>query len=490
MTAISTAFPIFNDIDGQPLEAGYVWIGQPNLDPVTNQKPVYWDDAFTQLATQPIRTRGGYPLNGTLIGQIYTTPNYSIKVTNKNGSILYNVPQVSSDTISVTDFGAVGDGTTDDTAAFTAAGSIAARVQVLVPAGVYRLNSNPAPTGFVTWSVQQGASFVGTGKLRVGSSLGSVLAAANTYKSIESDPAFYDGIFKYLEDNAALTGYGVIGLHGSVKASDSSGAGARIAVAAFGVNDFVGGTIGVWGLYSTVVRQSTATGFTHGMEIDVANMGSTVPIMPAAPFVSGLTSGIWLCTGGETTEPTAGGSPGAASVGLAIIQNDSQTGTKTAKFDKGILFHNAAIAGADGTGGGNIGLAIAFATGHAMQWFNNSNQCTAEIVNTGATFANTGIRLDFSNFGLLVQDRVTGQTLFQVNKVTNSVNGVSILPGITGNAGTLLAIGETNVDLGLQPKGTGLVKFGTWISNADAPIDGYVTIKDAAGNTRKLATIA
>lgn len=35
-----------------------------------------------------------------------------------------------------------------------------------------------------------------------------------------------------------------------------------------------------------------------------------------------------------------------------------------------------------------------------------------------------------------------------------------------------------------------LVRFGTWTSNADAPVNGYITVKDYAGNTRKLATIA
>jgi len=161
MTAISTAYPIFNDIDGQPLEAGYVWIGLPNLDPVTNQKQVYWDQALTQPATQPIRTRGGYPLNGVAIGQLYTTPNYSIRVTNRNGSVLYNDPLVSSEMISVTDFGAVGDGVANDTAAIQAAvnyaQTFAQGAKILFPSGKYLLNTTVTVTG-------SGVSLEGSGQ--------------------------------------------------------------------------------------------------------------------------------------------------------------------------------------------------------------------------------------------------------------------------------------------------------------------------------------
>ena len=47
-----------------------------------------------------------------------------------------------------------------------------------------------------------------------------------------------------------------------------------------------------------------------------------------------------------------------------------------------------------------------------------------------------------------------------------------------------------NIDLRLLPHGTGLVRFGTKTATGDVAVDGYVTIKDAAGNTVKLATVA
>jgi hypothetical protein len=90
--SIQPTYPIFTDIDGQPLEAGYVWIGTANLDPQTNPITVYWDAALTILAPQPIRTLAGYPSNNGTPARLYVNSDYSIRVMNKNGSVVYSAP--------------------------------------------------------------------------------------------------------------------------------------------------------------------------------------------------------------------------------------------------------------------------------------------------------------------------------------------------------------------------------------------------------------
>jgi hypothetical protein len=92
MTALSIqpTFPIFTDIDGQPLEDGYVFIGTANLNPITNPITVYWDAALTLTAVQPIRTLGGYPMNSGTPARLYVNSDYSIQVQNKNGSLIYS----------------------------------------------------------------------------------------------------------------------------------------------------------------------------------------------------------------------------------------------------------------------------------------------------------------------------------------------------------------------------------------------------------------
>jgi hypothetical protein len=87
---VNPPYPVFADIDGQPLEAGYIWIGAANLDPQTNPINVYWDAALTISAAQPIRTLGGYPSNSGTPARIYVNADYSIRVMNRNGSTIYS----------------------------------------------------------------------------------------------------------------------------------------------------------------------------------------------------------------------------------------------------------------------------------------------------------------------------------------------------------------------------------------------------------------
>lgn len=87
--AVQSPYPAFADIDGQPLEDGYIWIGVAGLNPIGNPVNVYWDAAKTLSAVQPIRTRGGYPINSGTPSRLFVGSDYSIQVQNKNGSVIY-----------------------------------------------------------------------------------------------------------------------------------------------------------------------------------------------------------------------------------------------------------------------------------------------------------------------------------------------------------------------------------------------------------------
>ncbi len=88
---IESPFPSFNDTDGSPLNNGYVYVGSANLNPVTDPIPVYWDEALTQPAAQPIRTINGYLSRNGSPGRIYTAfVTYSLRVTNNKGALVFS----------------------------------------------------------------------------------------------------------------------------------------------------------------------------------------------------------------------------------------------------------------------------------------------------------------------------------------------------------------------------------------------------------------
>lgn len=103
-------FDFFADTQGDPLDAGYIWIGQANLDPRQYPVAIYYDSALTIPAPMPLRTRGGYVYRNGSPTFLYVNGNYSVRVEDKNNRLVFYVP----------DFQMVGSGqaaTTADLAA-------------------------------------------------------------------------------------------------------------------------------------------------------------------------------------------------------------------------------------------------------------------------------------------------------------------------------------------------------------------------------------
>lgn len=89
--SVSVPFPVFQDRDGQPLDNGYVYIGVANLDAQTNPVQVYFDEALTIPAAQPLRTINGYVSNAGTPAQLYVNAdNFSIKLLDAKGTFVYS----------------------------------------------------------------------------------------------------------------------------------------------------------------------------------------------------------------------------------------------------------------------------------------------------------------------------------------------------------------------------------------------------------------
>lgn len=88
---INPPFRVFTDVDGEPLEDGYIHIGAVNQNPQVVPIAVFWDSALTIPAFQPIRTLGGYPSRSGTPSRMYVAESsYSISVSNKNSTLIYS----------------------------------------------------------------------------------------------------------------------------------------------------------------------------------------------------------------------------------------------------------------------------------------------------------------------------------------------------------------------------------------------------------------
>lgn len=155
------------DVTGRPLDYGKVFFGQPHQDPEFYPIDIFYDEALTLPAIQPVRTKGGFlNANGDICEIFAKELTYSVKVldqydrkvfyksdmsrTNTDANVSSVLPFVgaivrtqadkNADYVSVKDFGATGDGFTDDTAAFQTAFNT--NLPIFVPAGNYKLSNS------------------------------------------------------------------------------------------------------------------------------------------------------------------------------------------------------------------------------------------------------------------------------------------------------------------------------------------------------------
>ena len=86
------SYPNYRDTTGGPLENGYIYIGTAGADAETNPISVFWDEAGTIPASQPIRTVGGYPSYSGSPGMLYVTgsSDFSLTVRTVTGTLVYS----------------------------------------------------------------------------------------------------------------------------------------------------------------------------------------------------------------------------------------------------------------------------------------------------------------------------------------------------------------------------------------------------------------
>ena len=89
MTMFLAPYTAIADVDGSPLDAGFLYLGEYGKDPEMFPVEVFWDADFTIPAAQPIRTRNGYPVrNGSPTKVYLKTAQHSIVIKNRNGAFV------------------------------------------------------------------------------------------------------------------------------------------------------------------------------------------------------------------------------------------------------------------------------------------------------------------------------------------------------------------------------------------------------------------
>ena len=92
LTQLAPPFPIFTDLDGKPLDNGYIYFGTANENPETNPIVIYYDRGFTQPVAQPVRTSNGYILRNGSPALIYADSQFSVTVRNKKSELVITSP--------------------------------------------------------------------------------------------------------------------------------------------------------------------------------------------------------------------------------------------------------------------------------------------------------------------------------------------------------------------------------------------------------------
>ena len=240
--------------------------------------------------------------------------------------------------------------------------------------------------------------------------------------------------------------------------------------------NFASTTRNAWGGYFEAWRATSVTNAVFGAEIDVGNDGADQTNQtPFNPFGSGA-FGLNISAGGS--KGVAYANPSSCAL---VIGNNTQT------FNKGFVFGATAITGTDGLTG--TGVAIALAKGHALSWYTSDGNVSSNLFSSVAAAANKVSIEMTDNIVRMIGSGSNELSTFE--NVASSVNYLRHVPAITGNPCELRAGGtDTDVDLLLSAKGAGNVRFGTWTTNVDAAVNGYITVKAANGVVKKLATIA
>lgn len=299
--AITNPFPVVLNQIGGGLNAGKLYIGLPNQDPQDYPKAVYWDAAGTDPVDQVngIDVIGGYITRAGTPASVFVSGSYSIRVRDRFGVLVYYLANargfegdlastsggdlvgfsnaisydpatvgasLKSRGVVVTDppFNADPTGSADSYAAFTAA--IAASKYIQVPAGTYKLATEPTWTGSIYWDIDPEAVFTGAG------------TGVDKFPYMLSNPAQM-AVGPYIRSSttqkSAHANGGVAAFNIEMEQPGDYGAGQSVALYAGNISGNPNVAGNNWAINCLTYAQATAGGTYQSIEADANNDSPT-----------------------------------------------------------------------------------------------------------------------------------------------------------------------------------------------------------------------
>jgi hypothetical protein len=431
-----------------------------------------------------------------------------------------------TDVVNVKDFGAVGDGVTDNFPYFTLAKN--SGKSIYIPSGTYNFGSSFISSGTSAWIIDPNVQFTGIqpdfergvwsdhnpngtiggngvnlwrlyDRVLIGDANKGYNGQLNSGNTWTTD--YGVGYFQSFSQTASFSSFGGIGIAAASQSIDvPSGNDASIGIGSCGINNNINSK-SAWAYYGQAVQVLNSGGtFTSGMELNTCTEKNSDD-----PNPYNISSGIniphthWIGVGGEYPQ-TVSAICKPISAGIIFASNsyrNAVAGTGNL-FRRGIVFQSDSILGTDGNTG--KGIAISFAKGHSIEWdflFSGFTYRGARIRSdvqsisnpTGLVFNNNGV-----NFVKIDSD-VTSSTenkLLRIDPIQNAVNNIVFKASESGNPLEIIAEGsDANIDITIAPKNGGVLKYNLpFNAVGSATISGFMYIKDASGTLRKLAVIS
>jgi hypothetical protein len=244
-------------------------------------------------------------------------------------------------------------------------------------------------------------------------------------------------------------------------------------VSGFVINDNTTASGGkAWGLYSDIQHESGAAS-SYGLEVAAKNKGAD---STGTPY--GLGTGVfgtWLVAGGDNSYGGNAANPSNAAV---VILGGAST------WNTGILFESGGLTTSSG-----VSNAMRMGVGMRLYW-DTSGGAKGFTIRSDVDAGSSNIDIVASANALTVFGE-NSKPLYSATHTASAVNYISLADNTTTNSPQVKALGEdTNIDLSIVPKGTGVVRYGTHSAIGAETVTGYITIKDSGGTTRKLAVVS